>query len=334
MLRHVLREGRPIREGGRLVAVARPREDVVGVLVLVDPAATAGEQEHVALEHGATVLAMELARMRSVAESQMRARRDLVEELLTGTDEESAIGQAQALGYDLERPHRVVVVEGRARSKDDDVFLHAVRRAARDTGVGSLLVARAGAIVVLSDADQPWEPFREAVLSELGGGRCRVGVGGPSERPMDLPRSYRQAQLALKMQDASTRGDQATAFDDLGIYRFLSEVEDVAAIEQFVQRLDRPLARLRLTQAVGAGAHPQSVPRVRLQLRRYGRRAVRRPQHVEISPAAHSRPYGARSRLPRHALQPAAGDEGLADARRPPGVGLGRPGGDPGNQRP
>jgi sugar diacid utilization regulator len=241
MLRHVLREGRPIREGGRLLAVARPREDVVGVLVLVDPAATAGEQEHVALEHGATVLAMELARLRSVAESQLRARRDLVEELLAGTDEESALTQAEALGYDLERPHRVVVVEGRARSRDDDVFLHAVRRAARDTGVGSLLVPRAGTVVVLSDADQPWEQFREAVLSELGGGRCRVGVGGPSERPAELPRSYRQAQLALKMQDASKLGDQATAFDDLGIYQFLAEVEDLAAIEQFVRAWLGPL---------------------------------------------------------------------------------------------
>ena len=32
-----------------------------GVLVLVDPGRTAGEHEYVALEHGATVLAVELA---------------------------------------------------------------------------------------------------------------------------------------------------------------------------------------------------------------------------------------------------------------------------------
>jgi hypothetical protein len=40
LLRRALREGRPIREAGRLLAIARPREDVLGVLVLIDPGAT------------------------------------------------------------------------------------------------------------------------------------------------------------------------------------------------------------------------------------------------------------------------------------------------------
>jgi len=61
MLRRALREGRPIREGGRLVAVASPGADVLGVLALVDPDRRAREREQIALEHGATVLAMELA---------------------------------------------------------------------------------------------------------------------------------------------------------------------------------------------------------------------------------------------------------------------------------
>ncbi len=69
-----------------------------------------------ALEHGATILAMELARVRSLAESELRIRRDLVDELLTGTDEESALTRATALGYDLQRPHRVLVVEGKGRT--------------------------------------------------------------------------------------------------------------------------------------------------------------------------------------------------------------------------
>lgn len=239
MLRRALREGRPIREGDRLLSIASlaiesPGADVLGVLVIVDPVGEAGEQELVALEHGATLLAMELARLRSVAETELRVRRDLVEELLAGTDEESALSRAQALSYDLERPHRVVVVEGPGRSPDD-AFFDAVRRAARDTGFGTLLVARAGTVVVLSPAEGPWERFRAAVLSELGGGRCRMGVGGLCGGPADFPRSYREARQALKMQDTSKSGDVATAFDDLGIYRILAEVEDLAGIERFVQ---------------------------------------------------------------------------------------------------
>jgi sugar diacid utilization regulator len=236
MLRRALREGRPIREGGRVLAVASPAPDVIGVLGLVDAAGTAGAKEQIALEHGTTVLAMELARLRSLAETELRIRRDLVEDLLAGTEEDSALARAQALGHDLERPHRVVVVQGRARTDDKDVFFHAVRRAARDLGVGSLLVGRGGAVVVLSDADLAWERFRTAVLAELGGGRCRLGVGGPCTGPRDFPRSYREAQLALKMQRSARGADRVTRYDDLGVYRILCEVEDQTAIERFVHQ--------------------------------------------------------------------------------------------------
>jgi DNA-binding PucR family transcriptional regulator len=241
MLRRALRERGPVREGGRLVAIASPGADVLGVLALVDPAGAAGDQEQIAIEHGATVLAMELARLRSLAEAELRVRRDLVEELLAGTDEESALGRAQALGYDLERRHRVVVVEGRGRTQHEDTFFHAVRRAARDVHVGSLLVARGGAVVVLSDADVSWDRFRSAVLTELGGGRCRVGVGGWCEQPRDFPRSYREAQLALKMQRSARGADRATCYEDLGVFRILCEVEDPASIERFVSQWLGPL---------------------------------------------------------------------------------------------
>lgn len=235
MLRRALREGHPIREGGRLLAIACPRDDVLGVLSLIDSAGVAGEQEQIALEHGATVLAMELARLRSLAETELRLRRDLVEELLAGTDEESALARARALNYDLERPHRVVVIEGRGRTQDKDAFLHAVRRAARGTGAGSLLVGRGATIVLLSDADLPWDRFRLAVLSELGGGRCRVGVGGRCDRPNDAPRSYREAEMALRMQRGARGEDRATCYDDLGVYRLLCEVENPASVERLVR---------------------------------------------------------------------------------------------------
>jgi sugar diacid utilization regulator len=238
MLRRALRAGRPIREGGRLVAVASPRPDVLGVLALVDPAGAAGGRDQIAVEHGATVLAMELARLHSLAESELRLRRDLVEELLSGTDEDSALARGHALGYDLQRRHRVVVVEGRGRTADDEAFFHTVRRAARRMNVGALLVARGGAVVVLSDvdADFDWERYRSAVLTELGGGRCRLGVGGWCEGPGDFPRSYREAQLALKMQSSARGEDGATCYEDLGVYRILCEVEDPSAVERLVRQ--------------------------------------------------------------------------------------------------
>jgi DNA-binding PucR family transcriptional regulator len=233
LMRRLIRNGRPMRDGGRLVALARPRGDLLGVLALIDPADTAGAHELVALEHGATILAMELARLRSLAEAELRLKRDLVDALLDGTDDEIVESRAQGLGYDLGRAHRVVVAESRATTRDDDAFFHAVRRAARDLSVGTLLAARKGTVVVIASRDVPWEEFHQAIVREPGGGRCRLGVGSHCIRPRDFAQSHREAHLALRMEH-SAGVDQVSNFDDLGVYRLLSGIQDLGDVERFV----------------------------------------------------------------------------------------------------
>jgi DNA-binding PucR family transcriptional regulator len=231
-----LRSGQPIRESGRLLVATQPRDDSLGVLALIDPNDTAGEQEHIALEHGATVLAVELARLRSVADTELRLGRDLVDELLSGTNQENAVARAEAIGYDLNRPHRVVVVETSDLKPYDDAFFQAVRRAARATGIGPHPVARFGAVVMLSTAEQDCERFRAAVLEEVGGMPCRVGVGSICTQAGDFPRSLHHARLALRVQRASGSVDRTTVFDDLGIYQILGESEETLGIERFARQ--------------------------------------------------------------------------------------------------
>jgi sugar diacid utilization regulator len=225
-----------IRHGDRLVIVANPREDVLAVLVLVDPSSTASTEEQMALEHGATVLSVELSRLHSVLETELRLGRDLLEDLLAGTDFDRAVTRARMLGYELEKPHCVLVVDCAIDSAGEGATVHAVRRAARDSGVGSLLASRQGAVVVLADADGPWQQFWQAVVDESGTSRCRVGVGGTCESASGFARSYRQAQLALKIQQASHSRDRVTVFDDLGVLQILAEAEDPATVDRFVHR--------------------------------------------------------------------------------------------------
>jgi DNA-binding PucR family transcriptional regulator len=234
MLRRVMAADRPLREGSRIYLVARAREDVIGVMVLFDPTGEAGDVERVALEHGATVLAMELSRLQSLADTELRLRRDLVEELLSGTDEASALARAAALRYDLQRPHRVVVVEGADGKPDDGGLFRAVRTAARDAGVGSLLVSRLGRVVVLADTQEsPWRAFQREI-HELEGQGSRVGVGATCASPSDFPRSYREAVLALRVQRVSHGTERVTFFESLGVYRLLADLNDLSLVEGFV----------------------------------------------------------------------------------------------------
>lgn len=231
MLNEAVREHRPVRWQGRLVIPAGPRDDVLGVLALIDPGESASRPERVALQHAAAVLALELVHLHNLAEAELRLGRDLVEELLSGAGEETVLARADALGYDLRRPHRIVVVTG----PGGDAFGRAVGRAMRETGVGALFALRGREVVVLSDADRSWERFLTAVRRELGGGLCRVGVGGACDRPADLPRSYEEARLALRLQTAVTGDHQATEFERLGVYRLLAGVIEPATVERFVR---------------------------------------------------------------------------------------------------
>ena len=128
----------------------------MGVLVVHYPVGTAEKVEWVAIEHATTVLAMELARLRAQADAQTRLRSDLVVEMVEGAERHRALNRAQALGYDLGRPHRVVVVESGRDDDEEDDFFRAVRRAARDTRLGSLLAPRPGEVVILADTEVPW----------------------------------------------------------------------------------------------------------------------------------------------------------------------------------
>jgi sugar diacid utilization regulator len=241
LLQRALKAGSPIRVDGRWIGVTEPQPDVIAAIVVFDADGVAQDPQLTALEHGLTVLAMETARLRSLAEGELRVRRDLVEDLLAGTDEESAVRRAQALRYDIERPHRVVVVEGEDAGLEDDTLLHAVRRVARDFPVGTLLVRRGSQVVLLADHDADWGQFRLAVLAQTRKGRCRVGVGQIARQIADLPRSLHQAESALRVQRMAGWADGAICYEHLGVYQLLAEVEDDAVTEAFIRRWLDPL---------------------------------------------------------------------------------------------
>jgi sugar diacid utilization regulator len=236
-LQRALEARAPIRDRDRLIVLAEQDGQVLGTIALIDPDRTAGQSEKIALEHANTVLRLELVHLRALGEAELRVRRDLVEELLAGTDLDTALDRARALGYDLARPHRVVLVTNGTPPADHEAFYHAVRRAVRSTGIGSLLAARPGGVAVLSDTDKDWKQFRAAVITQMGPqGSCRIGVGAPCTQPPEFPRSHSQAQLALKMQVATGSPEQVTLFEDLGIYQLLSEIPDINSVEVFIRR--------------------------------------------------------------------------------------------------
>lgn len=234
LLRRLMRARKPIQDGERLILLASPRPELLGILALIDPDRKADAADLVALEHGATVLSMELARLRGIADTELRLCRDLVHDLLAGTDDESAVARAGALDYDLRRPHRVVVVEGKGRTRAHDALLSAVRRALRTARHDGLCENWSGNVAIVTAGQADWEQLRRAIVSDLGG-QCHIGVGGLSARPSELPRSLREAGLALRLQKTLLPGSSACEYPKLGIFRMLAAIPDLADVNAFVR---------------------------------------------------------------------------------------------------
>lgn len=233
MLHAVAREVGPVRIKDRLITLVRPHGEILGVLALVDARDEADSHTVLALEHAATSLTLELANLRRLAELELRLHRELVDDLLAGTDAASAYARSEAVGHDLHRSHYVVVVHWSNRTADDS-FEQTVGRAASAIGMRSLLTRRSDHVVLVTDGRPHARALHEALARETGTGSGTIGVSAPCNSPDDIPHRYQEAQRALEVRRHSRERYGTTFFDELGLYRILGPGNDYLELETFV----------------------------------------------------------------------------------------------------
>ncbi|SCK06470.1 CdaR family transcriptional regulator [Streptomyces sp. WMMB 322] len=246
-----MRRAGPVRAGNRLTCIAQHRGKVFGTISLIDPGRTAGPHEEFVLDHACVALALELSHQRRLAETELRLRRELVEDLITGTDDAGACGRSEAVGHDLHGTHRLVVVRWRDRSAA--AVAEAVGRSAANLGLRFLLGRRPGATVLAVRGTAAPHALHEAVAEELGSADGSVGIGGRADSPAGFPRSYEEAVRASEFRRHSGSPAGATAYDELGFCRILASGQDQGKAEEFVREWLGPL------QDYDAGHHTDLV---------------------------------------------------------------------------
>jgi sugar diacid utilization regulator len=233
VLRSAAASAQPARDGGRLFSVVRSRGDVLGVLLLFDPDGRAGTLDSFTLDYAATVLALELSHRRELAQAELRRRRDLIEDLLTGTDNESAYLRAEALQHNLRCPHCVAVL--RWENTDSDLVDKAAAHWANRIGRDCLVTCRGGTTILVSAGELDHTDLHRAISADVGSKRGSIGLGSLVDAPSALPRSLSEAQRALKIKQASPTPYGSRRFEDLGVYRILDSGEGRPEVRTFVQ---------------------------------------------------------------------------------------------------
>lgn len=234
MLQGIARRGGPVRIKDRLVSLINPRGEVLGALALVDARGEADEHTVFALEHAATSLALELSHLRHLAGVELRLRRELVDDLLAGTDEASAYARSEAFGHDLHRIQYVVVVRWRSQVPDD-AFARTVDRAASAVGMPSLVTRRSDHVVLVAEGRPHDHALYETLARETGEPDGMIGVSARCDTPVGIPGRYQEALRALEVRRRSRRRYGTTFFDDLGLYRILGPGNEYRELETFVQ---------------------------------------------------------------------------------------------------
>ena len=288
--------GRPARAID-LVPV-RAGADVLGLLAVGLDVQAADSQGRVrALEHGSTVLALEMAKERAAAEVERRLRGDLVEEMLAGGlegDEAERIArQAERLGHRL--PHRawVVVLE-----PDDDETEAAIsaRGDRLDSALSGLIRSRMpDALALVRSASAvflvPDEVAQDlAACEKLAGqilaaatpvmkpGTASVGIGNLANSVAELARSHVEARQALRLTRRAGGRGRVASYRSLGAFRLLLEVQSPEALRRFVEELLGPLLKYAQSRDT-----PLLETLEALSARRWIRRAAARHLGIHIN---------------------------------------------------
>src|SRR5437588_229185 len=250
----------------RIITPVLAGRECLGYLSIIDHPQRHEELAMMAIEHAATVIALEMIKQREVAEAEDRVRGELVDDLLNGTfgDQANVQRRARHLRYDLSLPHRLLVVdvdhfgrfirerryeEGRVISLKHQLF-QVVTGAVRRQHPRHLVSAHSDSVIVLvpqpadtkdSDGEVLAARIRDTVAESELGVTVSVSIGRLCTKPEDFKPAFIEAQRALDLMVRFGKREQVINYERLGVYRLLAQIEDRAGLEAFAGRMLAPL---------------------------------------------------------------------------------------------
>ena len=272
---HEVVEGRkprkvaPIPEAGmtahRIITPILAGGENLGYLSIIEHPQRHEQLAMMAIEHAATVIALEMIKQREVAEAEDHVRGELVDDLLNGTfgDASNVQRRARYLHYDLSVPHLLLVIdvdhfgrvikeshypERRVIALKHQLF-QVVTGAVRRKNPRHLATAHSDSVIVLvpqpagadADGEELAKRIRQAVADSDLGITVSVAVGRLCVKPEDFKPAFVEAQRALDLMVRFGKKEQVVNYDRLGVYRLLAQIDDRTGLEAFAGRMLEPL---------------------------------------------------------------------------------------------
>jgi purine catabolism regulator len=199
----------------------------------------------VAVEQAALVAALEITRDLAVLAVEQQFASNALHDLVTGTaaNMDQALERAVRFGWDLQRPPAVLIARQCGTDVDSaqtqeatalravELWTRAVRDRDRDAAVAGFATELV-AVVGIADAAALARKIH-ADLTASTGRAYSVGVSQVGAGPLDIPRLYEEARVALQVGQRLAGSGAVTNFAGLGLYRLISNVSQ-AELRAFV----------------------------------------------------------------------------------------------------
>jgi PucR C-terminal helix-turn-helix domain/GGDEF-like domain len=224
----------PVRTDGKVCVLIQPHNEILGVLALIDDGGEFDDDQLFALRYGSSLLGVELSHRRSLAEMQSNLRRELVDDLLAGIDVDGAYARAEAMGYDLRRPHYVMAIYSGHGAKKTDI--PAVSRAAANLHLNYLVGHQGDLIVLLADGHPAPEALHKEVSRQLGHSESAIGIGPRCDAPTGFPQSFLMARRAVNIRLNSAHPQGASDYDELGFYHLVDASHSAGVADGYVRQ--------------------------------------------------------------------------------------------------
>lgn len=234
----------PLKVKQRIIPV-RVENIVYGYLTVILSNKDISERDKKALEHGITVIALELIKERAMFEAQERLRLDMLRSLLDNidADNEEFKKKASIIGFDLRGPVVAVIIRpvnnSDANNQDrssilDEQEVVALRKKLDELDKRAFIICREDEIVAFlhpRDTEKPITEMKQKlknIISDIHkvfkDKKTYAGIGNAYYNAEEYKRSYQEAQSAVSTGHIFRLGS-VICFEELGYFRFLSLIK-------------------------------------------------------------------------------------------------------------
>lgn len=234
--------------------------DYINVYLVIDATnALLTELDYVAIETAISNISLSLVKQKAIQEIEYRFKNDIIDDLIQGryNSELDIEARAKTVGWDLNRPHVVILVQLRHIGPGKDMLeeknvlrrkesisriLMVINNTASHYVKNPIIISKSDRFLILfpskdiqtSSIKRFADELHDNIKSQIQHVSSCIGIGTESKSISELRKSYVEARDAASFGKMVYGDEVVIEYDQLGVYRLLCQFKDPEDLKRFI----------------------------------------------------------------------------------------------------